>query len=293
MSGEGQVGGGGGGQFSQAITGGAGAPPASGEPPAGGNGGAAPPSLPDWARGYDPEVGQWAAKKGYKDPGELAKGFYHLEKTWGADKAGRAVIKPADPNDRAAQEAYYKALGRPETPDGYGLQSKDPKYAANLAAALHSAGLTTEQGRAVAEWMISSADETQAAETSERATKNQHDFEQLQREKGDGWKEFVALAARAQKAAEIDIETLDEIEQAIGAAATFKVMAKIGGLLREDPGVGTTGGTGSSPEAIEDEIQRLRSNPDFNARLTSSDFKVAQLANEELSALHKRRHGVT
>ena len=64
----------------------------------------------------------YAESKGWKGdtpPDALLSSYKNLEKVWGADKAGRALMLPKDANDTAALDAIYDKLGRPADPSGY------------------------------------------------------------------------------------------------------------------------------------------------------------------------------
>ena len=73
-----------------------------------------------------------------------------LEKMLGSEK----LPLPRNDQDRHGYERVYKALGRPDSPDGYGIVqdgSADPAFANEAARWFHEAGLSTRQGQPLAE----------------------------------------------------------------------------------------------------------------------------------------------
>jgi hypothetical protein len=295
MSGEG-TNGQGGGTAAQTFGGGGAPPPGGGEPAAGGPGPHQSGQAPEWASGFEPEVRDWVASKGVKDPGALAKGYHNLEKVFGAEKAGRAVVKPADWNDPTQRDQFYRALGRPDTPDAYGLQppeGDDGKLTQFIARVAHANGLLPDQAKALHDAIHQAAVEDTQAGLDAHAAANQRDFDTLKAEwTGNGqWDANVALGKRANSALGLDGDTLDKIETAIGSAGVFKLFAKIGAFLREDPGLGPTAGAAgnptATPQAAKAELDRRAADPEFRARLDSKDPTVAQAAALEQQRLFK------
>lgn len=72
----------------------------------------------------------------------LLASYAELEK-----KLGQMVAVPGDDADDAARSRFYRALGVPESPDGYDVTFADERFAADpqVNARLHAAGLTPAQ----------------------------------------------------------------------------------------------------------------------------------------------------
>jgi hypothetical protein len=88
----------------------------------------------------------WDAEKGEIRIDALVKSYRELER-----RMARMVAIPADDSDAEARMRFLRALGVPETPDGYAIQPKhalttpDPE----INAKLHEAGFTPRQAQLV------------------------------------------------------------------------------------------------------------------------------------------------
>src|SRR6478752_2033034 len=102
------------------------APPAAGEP---------------WFKAVaDPELKGWLENKNYESPEAMAAAHRGLEKLLGSEK----VPLPKDDADTEGWERVYKAIGRPDAPEGYGLEKLeggDEGFAKQMAGLLFEAGV--------------------------------------------------------------------------------------------------------------------------------------------------------
>jgi len=94
----------------------------------------APTSTGTWIDSIeDSELKGYVSNKGWSDPAELAKGYQNLEKLLGSEK----MPMPKGPEDAEGWNRVYDKLGRPESPDGYGIKAPDGGWdARSLRAAL-------------------------------------------------------------------------------------------------------------------------------------------------------------
>ena len=236
------------------------AAPAGGDGSSGGSG--APPQqwVPEDMRGY-------AENKGWKEPGDVLKGYRQLEEFLGADKAGRGIVLPKDEKDQEALDKIYTALGRPEKAEGYELNSllaqeeTDPAFVSAMAETMHGAGLSKAQAQRMAEAYQGhyKAAQQAAVEAHQREvveaerTLSPEDKEQCRRG-------FRFLGLNNQEAAAI------EMYWGVGKAA--QMFAKIGRALGEDRRVDGAGSGGffGSPEAAKNRIAELKADPIFSKR---------------------------
>lgn len=165
--------------------------------------GATAPAAGDWMAGYSPEARAAIEAKGYKSAADVAQGWFAANKLVGVDPAQVLKLPPKDADEvatKAAMDAIYGKLGRPETPDGYSLPKEleaDP-VAAGFREAAHGAGLSTTQAERLLEWYTGAAGK--AGETSEAAAAEAQDkrFAALQKEVGaEKWPGFLEDARRA------------------------------------------------------------------------------------------------
>jgi hypothetical protein len=263
-----------------------------GAPAGGGQGGAPGPltyEVPEWAKSFEPELQDWVGKKGAKDVGALVKSYRSLEQTFGADRAGKAVILP-DGDDPAAWDAVWKRMGRPDTPDAYGIKAAegdDGKIAAAMSEAFHKAGLTPKQAQAIQQWIHEAGSSDEGAVAAQRSAQSTADVTALRNEWGPNYDAKVELGRRAARVMGIDAEALNKIEDALGTRFVFERFAAAGEWLREDAGVGATaGGTGNAMQ----ELQAKRDDPEFRRRLNSENYREREAAQAELSEFYKRAY---
>jgi hypothetical protein len=260
-----------------------------------------PSSSPDWLVGAEPEIAEWITKKGgIASPMDVARGYYNLEKSWGADKAGRTVALPTDPNDQDGWEKVWARLGRPENPKGYGLQAPEgvsQEFVDHLSGVLHKAGLTPGQAKIVTDgWaerqqqMLGSVEKDQV----EQQQRQQSDLAELERSWGAEKPVKIDLGRRAARALGWDTETMSQVEAALGTKTFLSSMVKIGEALREDTGVGETSGAmpglPSTPEGAKAAITARMEDKEFRQRLFNDSDPANASAKREWQELHKRAY---
>jgi hypothetical protein len=256
---------------------------------ASGPGGAAPPNwitdLPEDARGY-------VENKGWKEPGDVLKGYRQLEEFLGADKAGRGILLPKDEKDQEALDKIYTALGRPEKAEGYELtelmaqEETDPAFMSAMAQAMHGAGLSKTQARnlATAYQAHFKADRQAAAEDYQRqlaeASRTLSPEEKEYCQRGFKW---LGLPERDATA----------IEMYWGVAKAAQMFAKIGKALGEDKRVDGTAaaGFGGSPEAAKSRIAELQADPSFTKRYLNGEPEACRIMDGLFKTLAQREQG--
>ncbi|MCB9943009.1 MAG: hypothetical protein H6851_05235 [Geminicoccaceae bacterium] len=239
----------------------------------------ATPVLPDWAQALGDADREWLGKAGHKDIAAVVRGYRSLETFLGADKAGRGLVRPADEADAEAWGEFYKALGRPDDPAGYGLAERegaDPEFSAAAAKAMHEAGLTPAQANSLVEWFNGHGSGLAEQQTAEQARRQESEWGELQREWGTSFDRQVETARRAASSFGFSADQLGAIEDAIGTKALMQKFADIGSKLMEDtiPAGGSGGATGqfTSPAAARAEIEQLKTDPAWrNAYLNGDD----------------------
>lgn len=256
-------------------------PPAS--PPAPAEGWAS--ALPDDLRGL-------VEHKGWKNPEDAVKSYRHLEEFTGADKAGRGVVLPKDAEDKEGYDRVYKALGRPDTPEGYEIKSlmlesgalvdeTDSLLAETMSGAMHEAGLSMGQAKKLAEA-----------------------FQGVVKSTNDGAEQAFAaeLEAFERKVAPADLEAarrgfrffgLDKDEagevsatlaRSLGPERAVRMFAQLGRAMGEDKAVegGGLAGAGTTDGANR-RMDQLLNDPAFSKRYLNGD----QSAVDEIGNLSK------
>ena len=82
----------------------------------GGDGGAGGDD--DWREGIPEELRGDPAIQNFKDVTDLTKGFLETKKLMGQ----KGLSRPEDNAGAEEWDAFYKAIGRPDAPEGYGLE---------------------------------------------------------------------------------------------------------------------------------------------------------------------------
>lgn len=252
-AGDGGAGGGGG---PSGGDGGGGAAPAAPATPA-----AQPTDQPFYSSFEDEGLRDWTAAKGWKTPEALAKSALSLEKMAGAP-ADRLIKLPSDSADQGGWDAVYAKLGRPESPDKYGLEvpeglPKDEAYLGKMAEAFHKAGLNPDQAKAITEANNAYVAEMQQQAVTDYETGVQAQRQELQREWGNGFERQMSAAQNAAKQLGFSPEMVDGIESMVGYADTMRFFADLAKKLGEDNFVGGDGG------------------PRFQGSMTPEEAKVA------------------
>lgn len=253
-------------------------PPAETSPAATPPAAPATPPAPDasWFASADQDFQGWLQNKGLaaKDAPtaalEAAKMFREFEKAKGVP-ADRLLTLPADPNDKAAMDAIYERLGRPNAPGEYGLKvaedKSDETYVEWAQGIAHELGLTKAQAASfdtkLREYVAQYETETETVTEAERAA----NIAKLQAEWGNTFHTNMELAKATVRKLGADAETLTALEEAIGTnSGVAKLFQKIGAGMGESGFVigGTTSVLGATtPEGAAAKIKELKGDPDF------------------------------
>jgi hypothetical protein len=246
--------------------------PAQPPAPAGGDpAGGAPPVPPvggDWLSGLgvaDPEISTWASSKGWKSPADAFASHRNLEKLLGGEKV--PVPKGDDP---AAWELFYKAAGRPDAPDAYGLdklEGADPAFAKAAAEHFHALGLSATQATKLAAWYNEQATNATKGHDEAFTQQSQVEWDGLKREWGSAFDAKSEAARRATKQFGIDQGTLDKLERGMGTKGMMELLSKVGQSLGESPayGMGREGGGDQfmTPADAQSQIAALMQDREF------------------------------
>lgn len=232
-----------------------------------------PAASPSWLDSIqDPETKTWAQGKGWKEVPDIVRSYQNLEKHLGGEK----IPMPKDANDAEGWDRLFKAAGRPDDPDAYGLdkiEGADPEFVKAAQDVFHKAGLNPNQAKALTEWYGSQAAEVLKAETEGRAQKQSAELEEFKKEAGQAYPAKEAAARQAAQQFELDADALTDLETAMGSKKMMSFLAKIGEGLGEAKFHGNAGGAGGmlTPAAASEQKASLLKDPAFLARIHSKD----------------------
>lgn len=131
-----------------------------------------------------------------KDVENLARSYVNAQRLIGADK----IPMPSNPTDEDLDRIYSR-LGRPETPDAYGISPDGnvitEERAAEYADIAHKLRLTPEQASGVLEYYRSAVQNDTAAINSSNEQAREQAVSALQAEWGDQYDARIEAAQRA------------------------------------------------------------------------------------------------
>lgn len=222
----------------------------------------------------------YVQNKGWKEPSQVLDSYIALEKTFGADKAGRTVILPGEKAEAAEINAFYDRLGRPAEASGYKVevpQGADPAFAEAAKVKFHELGLTAKQAEGLTAWNNEQVKSYQAGQTNQSAESFSRDSAALKTEWGAAHDQNVVTARAAKQAMGWDDARVDKISSAIGHKATMELLHHIGAKTGESEFVGSTSanyGSALTPGQAKAEIQTLRQDKAFMAKVFSKDAEA-------------------
>lgn len=257
---------------------------------------------PAWyaPEGIDPntstQLGELVKAKGWKGPADALLSYQNLEKVFGADKAGRTILAPKSDDDADGWSAVYNRLGRPESPDKYGLpvpEGDDGSFATAAAPVLHELGLTTRQAKGLAEWWNKASAARVEAEGESFSKASEAEYAALRGEWGAAASQNEELAKRAvlkfSKEAGLDEGSFDAMERAIGTAKVMKLFHAIGAQFREADFVASDAPSSGAlnPSQAKNKVASMFADKEFMARYMHQDQRIRQSAIEEMMNLNR------
>lgn len=257
-----------------------------GSPPPSGDGGA-PPS---WYAGFqNPEIRGYVETKGFQSPEALAESYRNLEKLRGVP-ADRLLSLPDKP-DAPEWDAVWARLGRPDKPDGYGLQvpdGQDRGFADRMSTVMHKLGISKAAADGLnAEWNAFIAEEMQAAERDAQQA-DAADLATLRGEWGQKYNENVELGRRAGREFGLSEDDFSAVSRALGSRKTLQLFQRIGAKIGEperfDADGGSSPGFGLTPEGARARLKQLQGDSAWATKYLNGDVAAKQEA-ERLSRI--------
>ena len=229
-----------------------------------------------WYAGMPEEARGMVEVKGWKSPEDAIQSYANLEKMLGADKAGRGLVMPREDSDATEWDQFYDRLGRPKTADDYNLpipEGHDPAFSKLAANKFHELGITAKQAESLAEWWNNNSEQMQQAQVNAQTQNAEMEMQVLQSEWGKEYDSNIESARRAAREFNVESQTLEKIEDAIGTREMMKLFARIGKGMSEDSFVEgkSNNGFGMSPEAARVRLGQLKGDQNWSAKYLSGD----------------------
>lgn len=247
----------------------------------------------DWKATLSEDIRGDASLATIADVPSLAKGYVSAQKMIGTKR-----LEEPQPTWKEDQwNNFYKALGRPETPDKYtvpkvtlpeGLKLEDTRLA-KAKETLHKLGLTDKQASGVLQHYFDDLGGSYKAATDARAAEKLAAENQLKAEWGDKFKAQMDMAKSVVShfGGEDFVKYLDESGYGNDPQLT-KFLAKVGAKMMEDTAAGDKGGFKvlDSTKAKQ-EITNLYGDKAFMAAWMSKENPGHQAAVEKMVELQR------
>lgn len=238
--------------------------------------------------------------KNFASPDAFADAYLDLEKKIGA----KGIIPPGEDATDADRDAFYNALGRPETADKYDLGDFAPPEALDglwsedlqgrMLGHLHKAGLSNAQAKSVVEAYAKEREAefmqfSESAQTAATAT-----TAKLKSTWGAGFDAEMDLANRAVAHAfgksvdEVKMLRLQDGSYLLDNHALAVAFNKYGHLMQEEGVLDGGGGgrMGMTPDAAKAEIQKLKADGDFQKAFLDESHPEHAAAMRRMNTLH-------
>lgn len=229
------------------------------------------------------ELRENAVLKDTKDVRSMARRVVDSQSQIGKLTGGRDfAILPNEHSTPEEKDDFHTKLGRPKTSAEYEyskIEGADPKFVEKMEAALHASGVSKTASEAIAkaygefgvEHAASEATEDKIADAKADKAIRDHFGSTYDAEMTNANLAITALALP------IDVEYAkqlsEDVKYDLNAA---KFLAKIGGLVAEDPGLkSATGSANFSPTDARAKASELRNDPYFlSEQPTGPDGKL-------------------
>lgn len=238
-----------------------------------------------WIGCLPEELRQVVMHNGWREPADALKSYQRLEEIIGAEKSGRSLVLPENDDDAEAYDRVFKALGRPETADGYGLAEAlgdveiDRAFAGAMGQAMHQAGLSRRQALQMAAAWQEQLDKYGSTEECRYESEKEAVLNDVPPAR-------LEAAKRGFRFTGAPLEMAERLERALGPKMAVEMFARIGECLAEDSSIAGSRSMAATatPEGASLRMGRLMADPLFSQRYLSGDKNALA----EISELARR-----
>ena len=201
----------------------------------------------------DIETNKWSGVE------DVVKGYNDL-------KAQGSDFKVPDGSNSDEMNDFYDKLGRPETPDDYdfdiGAHDQEGSYNAFRESA-HKHGLTDAQAEGMYKDGDALAKEYQSEMEASVKEQNEKTLGELKQEWGKDYDNRMEDARKAFKDMGLEEDVAEEVGKLLGVGNTVKLFDALANGSKEHKFLDDGGTTGSTKEAIKDEIYEITHRPEY------------------------------
>jgi hypothetical protein len=236
-----------------------------------------------WYDTYDADTKDYLTQKGFQDPKAVVDSYRNLEKLRGVPQ--ERLLKLPEAGDEKGLSEVFEKLGKPATPEGYGLQAKDPNkpgFTDWAKGAFHKLNLTSQQGQELVKQFNEFSQAQEQASAAEHTAKVQEQVGALKKEWGAAYNQKVARAQAAYRQFGIPDAAIDSLEKTIGFDGVLKLFDTLGSKVGEhsfvagDPGQSFGEGVILTPEQANARIKALKGDTEWSNRYLKGDVKARQ-----------------
>lgn len=182
--------------------------------------------------------------KDFNGPTELVENYFSTKQ-----KLENAVVKPGEDASEEDLAAYRKAMGIPDSPDGYEIEGDiDDGTKKELQKMFHDSQLSTDQAKKVHESVANLVQEKAQAEVRKYQQTKQNNEAELRKEWGDNYPVELEYASRAAK--EYGVYEMLSQHWLGNDAKLLKAFAQIGRTISSDNTVPKTQGSGTKTNNV-------------------------------------------
>lgn len=173
---------------------------------------------------------------------------------------------PVDPQSEDWNSVYSR-LGRPESADKYDLtlpENHNDTFVNSAKDAFFNAGLSGKQSQAMVDFYNEQSASQTEAMNARFEEQSQLELNELKSRWGNNFDKRVEAGRRAAMEFDVDEETMQSMESAMGTAKLIEMFSNIGDKLLEDNfEQGDSPASGATPEGAKEQINQLRMDEKF------------------------------
>lgn len=236
-----------------------------------------------WTDSFDSDTKDYVTQKGFTDPKAVLESYRNLEKLRGVPQ--ERLLKLPEPTagaDAPEWSDVFSKLGKPATPEGYGLNPKDPNNAGFTdwaKATFHKNNLTSAQGQELVKDFNAFNENQMKAENAAHTAAVQEQSTKLRQEWGAAYQQNVNRAMAAYRQLGIPDAAIDSLEKSIGHDGVMKLFADLGSKVGEPAFVNGDGpqnfGEGSilTPDQANARIKALKQDQSWASEYLKGSVK--------------------
>jgi hypothetical protein len=244
-----------------------------------------------WNSGFDEDTSAYVTSKGWQSPNDLLTSYRNLEKFAGGSK--NLLELPGVDADPSAWDSVYNKLGRPESPDKYGLevpQGGDPELVNWFSNTAHKLGLTDKQAKSLYTEFNGMNGAMQQQMMQQMSQQSEKAINDLKTEWGQGFDKMIDSGKRAVRALGLDEGKLSDYENKLGTGEMLKLFATLGQKMGEDSFEGGersgSGAFGLTPALAKQQIADLKMDKSFMGEYINGNPDAVNKMKRLMEAAH-------